>query len=326
MHPAAWWAWAAGVIALAGASNAPVVLALLAAVTLTVLLVARRRGGPLVGGYLLLAAGVVVVRVVFHVLVGLPGAGPVLVHLPGWRVSWGPGVVILGSLTWGGLRGALLGGLQLAVMILAAGAAATAAPPTRLLGVLPAALHHVATAVVIAVGVLPSLAASAASVRRARRLRGLPDRGVRAVAQTALPVLADALDRSLTLAASMDVRGFARLHGPADRRVVPLLVASLVAGGLGLYGLLGGLGGLAAGGLGAAAVLGALGARVAGRRTARTRYSAEPWRAPEWALCGVGAVAAVGAYLGAPALALAAVACLGALALAVPTGRTAVAA
>lgn len=323
MHPAAWWAWAAGVIALAGASVAPAVLVLLAAVTLTVLLVARRRGGPLVGGYLVLALGVVLVRVAFHVLVGLPGAGPVLLALPGWRLPLGGGIVVLGPLTWGGLRGAALGGLQLAVMVLAAGAAATAAPPTRLLGVLPAALHHVATAVVIAVGVVPSLAASAAAVRRARRLRGLPDRGVRAVAQTALPVLADALDRSLTLAASMDVRGFARLHGPADRRVVPLLVASLVTGGLGLYGLLGGLGGLAAAGLGAGVLLGVLAARVAGRRAARTRYAAEPWRAPEWAMCAVGAVAAVGAYLGAPGLVLAAVACLGALALALPRGRTA---
>ena len=315
MHPVAWWAWAAGVVVLAGRTGAGPVLAVLLAACAAVAVVARRRGGPPVTGYLVLAAAVLVVRLVFHVLVGIPGSGTVLLDLPGWRPSWAVGVVLLGPVTTGGLATAAIGGLQLATMVLAVGAAATASPPTRLLGVLPAALHHVATAVVIAVGVLPSLAAAARGARRARRLRGLPTRGARAVAQSAVPVLADALDRSLALAASMDARGYARLAGEADRRVIPLLLVALLGGGLGTYGLLSGDHPLGATGLGGAALAGAVAARLGGARSERTRYRPEQWGPRAVALTALGAAVATGAVTGAPAGLLAVLAAAGTLGL-----------
>ncbi|MCV2394640.1 energy-coupling factor transporter transmembrane protein EcfT [Actinotalea sp. M2MS4P-6] len=313
MHPAAWWAWALGIVVLAGRTGSATVLTLLALTALAVLLLARRRGGPAPGAYLTLALAVVVVRLVFHVLVGVPGGGTVIVDLPTLEVSWAPGLSLLGPITTGGLLSAVIGGLRLAVMVLAIGAAATAAPPTRLLPLLPPALHHLATAVVIAVAVAPSLSAAAGATRRARRLRGLPTRGVRAVAGTALPVLADALDRSLALAASMDTRGYARLLAPRDRRVTPLLLGSLVALGLGTYGLLTGDLRYGLPGLAVAVLLGAVAAGLAGRGPRRTQYRPARWRPPDLLLACVGALLALGATAGVPGGALAAAAVLGAV-------------
>lgn len=316
MHPAAWWVWAAGVVALAGRSTAPAVLGLLVIATLVLAAVGRRPGAPPFSGYLLLGLGIVVVRVLFYVLVGLKALdGPVLVDLPSWRPAWAPGVELLGPVTGAGLARAALAGLALAVMVLAVGAAATASSPSRLLRSVPPALHHLATAAAIAVAVAPSLVRAAGAARRARRLRGLPDRGPRALAETALPVLADALDRAVDLAASMDVRGYARRTGRSDVRVLPVLVAALLASAVGLYGLLTGDPAYAVPALAAAVALGTTGGVLAGRGARRTRYRPDPWRGREWLAAGAGAVALVGAVAGVPPILLAAVAVAGLTAL-----------
>ncbi|HZM79489.1 MAG TPA: hypothetical protein VFC19_27480, partial [Candidatus Limnocylindrales bacterium] len=131
---------------------------------------------------------------------------------------------------------------------------------------------------------------------RARRLRGRAGRGLRALPAILLPVLADALDRSLALAAAMDSRGYARAGATPSRiRAVTgaLVVAGLLGVCVGVYGLLDattprliGLPVLAAG-LAAAAAGVALGAR----RVARTRYRPDRWRAAENTVagCGIGA-------------------------------------
>lgn len=319
MHPAAWWVWAAGVVALAGRTTSPAVLGLLGVATLVLAGLGRRPGAPPFAGYLVLGLGIVVVRVVFYVLVGLKAPdGPVLVDLPSWQPPWAPGVELLGPVTAAGLARAALGGLALAVMVLAVGAAATASSPSRLLRSVPPALHHLATAAAIAVAVAPSLVRASGAARRARRLRGLPDRGPRALAETALPVLADALDRAVDLAASMDVRGYARRSGRADPRALPALVASLLAAAVGLYGLLTGDPAYAVPALAAAVGLGMLGGLLAARGAGRTRYRPDPWRGREWLAAGTGAVTLVGAVAGAPPVALVAIAVAGLGALAPP--------
>jgi energy-coupling factor transport system permease protein len=315
VHPAAWWVWAAGVVVLAGRTGDPVVLGVLAVSALGLAVLGRRRAAAPFTGYLLLGVGIVVVRVVFHVLVGIKPGGRVLLDLPVWHLAWAPGVDVLGPVTTTGLAGAALGGLRLAVMVLAIGAVATASAPARLLRALPAALHHVATALVIALGVAPSLARAVGSARRARRLRGLPSRGPRALAQSALPVLADALDRALDLAASMDARGYARLHGAHDRRVAPMLIAALLATVLGTYGLLTGALAYAVPSLAGGVLLAVLGGAMAGGRSRRTRYRSDPWTVREWLVTGSGAVVVVGAAVGLPAPLLAGVAVLGLAAL-----------
>jgi len=300
LHPLAWWAWAAGAcVAVTRSANPVAVLLLTAAV---VVVVVRCRGSApwtrVFRVYVAVAGAVVVLRLVFHVLFGLRTGGPVLLPLP--RVplpEWAGGISLLGPVQLPGLLAALYAALGLAAMVLCFGAANTLANPKQVLRHLPGALHDLSTAVVIAVTVTPQLAASVQDVRRARRLRGVEARGLRAARQYVQPVLHDAMDRAIALAASMDSRGYAHTRAAASRGVNLALLVSLLLTGLGTYGLLDAgvprwLGGPV---LALAAVVGGGAAVLASRRVRRTRYRPVPWRARETvvALCGLAAAGIV---------------------------------
>ena len=298
MHPLAWWAWAIGLAVATTRTTNPLVIGLvLSAVVLVV--VARRDDVPWArafGGYLVLGGCIVAARVLFYVVVGIKTPGPVLVDVPGVALpDWAVGVELFGPITLTGLLIAVYGGLRLATLVVCFGAANALANPRRALRSLPASLHQLGTAVVIAVSVTPQLVSSAGGVRRAQRLRGQDGHGVRAVLSTAVPVLTDALDRSLALAASMDSRGYARaLPGRTDRGVTGLLLLALLAAALGTYGLLDGTSPAWLGvpvlvtGAGAAVV----GSVLAGRQVRRTRYRPDRWGLPETAVAACGALAA----------------------------------
>jgi ABC-type multidrug transport system fused ATPase/permease subunit len=115
-----------------------------------------------------------------------------------------------GPITDAALAAALVDGLRLATVLACIGAANALANPKRLLASVPAALYEVGVAVVVALSFAPSMVASVQRIRAARRLRGRPDRGLRSIVSVAMPVLEDALERSLALAAAMDSRGYGR--------------------------------------------------------------------------------------------------------------------
>ncbi|WP_372593859.1 CbiQ family ECF transporter T component [Actinotalea sp.] len=300
MHPWAWWSWALGLTVAATRTTSTPALGLIVVAALLVATLSRGDGprGRAFPGFVLLAVAVVVLRLVFHVVVGIKTPGTVVLDLP--RVpmpDWAVGVELFGPVTTTGLATAATGGLRLAALVLCIGAAATLTSAARTLRTLPAALHQLGTAVVIATNVAPALVAAAARVRRAQRLRGVSGRGPRAVVSTAMPVLADALDQSLALAASMDSRGFAGTHGRRDRRVTPLLLTALLSTTLGTYGLLDPTAprwmGLPLLVLGAAS--GAVGSLLAGRLVRRTRFRRETWGPGATLLtaCGAGAAGLV---------------------------------
>lgn len=297
MHPLAWWAWALGLVVATTRTTNPVVIGLLVAAAALVV-TARREDAPwgrAFRWYLVLGGCIVLVRVLFYVAVGIKTPGLVLldlprVPLPGWAVS----VELLGPVTLTGLLMAVYSGLRLAALVICFGAANALANPRRALRSLPAALHQLSTAVVIAMSVTPQLVTSAAQVRRAQRLRGSAPRGLRSLPAVALPVLTDALDRSVSLAASMDSRGYARaVPGTSDRRVAALLLAALVAAVLGTYGLLDGTspGWLGLPLLASGAAAATAGALLAGRRVHRTRYRPDRWDLRASAVAGCGLVA-----------------------------------
>lgn len=297
LHPLAWWAWAIALALACSRMSNPVAIVLLVGALCLVVAGCRGDGrwARAFRGYLVLAAAVIVIRLVFHVLVGLDGGGPVLLDLPGIGVpAWAGGIELLGPVRAGGLLTALYAGLALAALLLCFGAANALADPLRALRSLPAALHPVGTAVVVAVTVAPRLVSSMARVRRAQRLRGTPSGGRHALRATVVPVLGDALDHALALAASMDARGYARAR-PNGRGVAPALVVALVAAVLGSYGLLDaqapawlGLPLLLVG-----AAVAAAAAVVAGRRSRRSRYRPDRWRAQESLVLASGVAVAV---------------------------------
>lgn len=301
LHPVAWWVWALGLATAATRTTNPLLLLVLVAVVGYVV-TARRGDAPWARAfrfYLLLGLAVVVLRVVFRVLFGLDDEGHVLLTLPTADLpDWAAGVALGGPVTAEEVLAASYDGLRLAVLIVCVGAANTLADPKRALRALPAALYEVATVVVVALTVAPQLVESVLRVRRARRLRGAPGRGLRGLRAIAVPVLEDALTRSLRLAAAMDSRGYGRSgHLPRrERRTTSALVlAGLLGLCLGLYGLLDGTAprALGVGGLTVGLLLSLAGLRVGGRRVRTTTYRPDPWAWPEWAVAGCGVVTAV---------------------------------
>ncbi|ANZ35790.1 cobalt ABC transporter permease [Lentzea guizhouensis] len=309
LHSGAWWLWALGLATAASRTTNPLVLGLILAVA-GVVVVTCRANTPWAGTYgVFLKFGLVVIglRVLLHVFLGGIGGPTTLFTLPQVPLpDWAQGIRIGGPVTAEGLVFALYQGLLLATILSCVGAANALANPKRLLRSLPAALYEVSVAVVVALTVAPQLVSSARAVRRARRLRGDTARGVRAVRTMLVPVLEDALDRSLVLAASMDSRGYGRTAGITRKDRV--LTGALVLTGLfglciGMYGLLAdaysGWPLLALGGL-----LAVAGLRTGARRVPRTRYRPDRWtaRAVGVAVSGV-AAAVVLVFSGDPALA-----------------------
>ena len=308
LHPGAWWLWALGLATAAIRTTSPLLLLLVMAATGLVVAV-RRTGEPWAGSYgvfLRLGLVVIVVRVVFWVGFAAQAPGPPLFTLPSVTLpSWLAGTRIGGPVTADGLTAGLYDGLRLAAVLVCLGAANALASPSRLLKAVPGALYSMGVAVVVAMTFAPQAVTHVRRVRAAHRLRGRPDRGLRAIRGLVLPVIEGALERSVELAAAMDSRGYGRTPAisPARRRATAALtLTGLLAVCSGLYGL---LGEGSPAGLGAPPLVLGLAATSAGlwlggRRSPRTRYRPDPWRWPEWAVsvCGAAAAAATAVTYG----------------------------
>ncbi|TQL69532.1 energy-coupling factor transport system permease protein [Nocardioides albertanoniae] len=288
LHPVAWWVWAIGLAAYASFTTNPLLLLLLVGVV-TVVVMARRGEQPWAKAFRLyvgFALFIVATRVLFRVLLGAV-PGHVLIDLPEIPLpEWVLGIRLLGPLTREALLAGLYDGMRLGVIVVCVGAANALANPKRLLRSLPPALYEIGTAVVVAVTVLPQLAESVQRVRAAQRLRAGATSRVKRLRRFLVPVLEDALERSMALAAGMDTRGYGRTAdvGAGARRVTStLMLVSLVGLCVGVYAVLDGTtpGWLAVTMLvlGVGAAVGGL--SLAGRRVTRTVYRPDRWRWPE---------------------------------------------
>lgn len=309
LHPWAWWCWALLAAATVSQTRNPLLITLIVG---AVIMVVMMRRGPAtwarsIGVYLLLATFIITVRLFFQITVGGMRTGVVLFQLPEVQLpEWAAGIRLGGPVTLDGISFALYEGMRLAAMIICVGAANALANPKRALRSVPAALHEVSTALVIAISLAPQLVESIFRVRRARRLRGTTGRGHRRthVTATVIPVLEDAIERSMSLAAGMEARGYGATHDQhrGGRGVTVLMVASLGSLIFGTYLLLGvpsqtakipGWACLLGG-----AALAVVTLRVSGRRLAVSHYRPDPWRAPETLVVLCGALAlAVGVWL-----------------------------
>jgi len=303
LHPVAWWAWAIGLAAAASFTTNPWLLLLVIGVATTAF-VARRSAQPWARSfrlYVVVGAVIVVVRVLFRVLFGIEG-GLVLLDLPEVPLpDWVAGVRLLGPVTRESLLAGLYDGLRLATIVICVGAANALANPKRLLRSVPAALYEVGTALVVAVTVLPQFADSVRRVRAAQSLRAGQTGRLRGLRRLVVPVLEDALDRSLALAASMDTRGYGRtpgLTGTERRRTGLLMLVGLGGICVGTYAVLDRsaprLLALPMLALGLAAAVAGLAS--AGRRVPRSRYRPDRWRLPELVVAASGLAAGVLAW------------------------------
>ncbi|MFD5325394.1 energy-coupling factor transporter transmembrane component T [Streptomyces sp. NPDC127092] len=301
LHPGAWWLWALGLAVAASRTTNPLLLGLVVGVAGYVV-AARRTDAPWArsyGAFVKLGLFVVGLRVLFSLLLGSPIPGThLLFTLPEVPLpDWAQGIRVGGRVTAEQLVFALYDGLKLATLLICVGAANALANPSRLLKSLPGALYEAGVAVVVAMTFAPNLVADVVRLRTARRLRGRPTGGVRALLQIGLPVLEGALERSVAVAASMDARGYGRTAQvpPAVRRTTNVLtLGGLLGVCAGSYGL------LAAQGAGyglplfvAGLVAAVAGLRLGGRRTVRTRYRPDRWGVRAWLVAGSGMAVAV---------------------------------
>lgn len=296
LHPGAWWLWALGLAVAASCTTNPILLALIIAACTTVV-VTRRSRAPWALSYrlyLLLGMWIVIIRVAFRVVFGGGQGTTVLVHIPTIPLpSWVAGIQLFGPITAESLYGGFTDGLRLATMVIALGAANALANPKRLLKSLPKALHEIATAVIIAVSMFPQLADSVQRVTRARKLRGGTTKRRQLLTTVAVPVLEDAFDRSIKLAASMDARGYgrSRIARRNERVAITVLTVGGLCGiGIGVFATLNGdLPRLMATPvlLVAFTALGA-GAYLSGRQVPRVRYRPDRWLLPELAVTASG--------------------------------------
>jgi energy-coupling factor transport system permease protein len=274
----------------------PILLLLIVTVVAGVVTM-RRSEAPWAKGfrsYVVVALVVIGIRVVFRMLLDGQYGPTVLFRLPGFHLpAAAAGVRIGGPVSLEGILAALYDGIRLGTLLVCIGAANVLADPKRLLKSLPRALHEMGVAATVALSIAPQLIESGQRIRRARRLRGVEAHRRRLVHGMLIPVLEDALDRSLVLAAAMDSRGYGR-RGTEPRRARVVSGALVLIWVVGVcFSTYGTLDGTTARGLGAPVLVvgcavAAAGLVLGGRRVRRSAYRPDPWRGAECAvvLCG----------------------------------------
>ncbi|WP_375487049.1 CbiQ family ECF transporter T component [uncultured Jatrophihabitans sp.] len=307
LHPIAWWLWAIGMATAVSRTVNPLLLLLVLAV-LGFVIANRRSDAPWARAfkyYLYLALIVIVTRVIFRSVFasGITPADHILFSLPHIHTpSWYAGIQLGGPVSLEATLSASLDGLRLGALLCCVGAANVLANPKRALRVLPGALYELGVAVIVALSFAPQLVESVQRVHRARQLRAGHGKGLRGLRSLVIPVLEDALERALHLAAGMDSRGYGRSGSAtrASRRITAILLILGMCGlCVGAYGLLAGTDAKAVGipGIAAGAVLCCLGLALGGRRVTRTSYRPDPWAWPEWVVSLGGLGCAVALYL-----------------------------
>lgn len=301
LHPFAWWLWAGGMAATAMRTTNIVLLALVLAVVALVVSTCRSAApwARSFTSFLRLGIVVIVLRMVLQAVFGARLPGTVLFTIPEVELpAFMAGVSLGGPVTLESLIQSFSEGARLAVLLACFGAVNSLSSPYRLLRAMPAVLYEAGVAVTMGVAFAPEAVASVGRLREARFLRGRSSRGFGALRGVAVPVLEGALDRSVSLAASMDARGYGRRGSLSVRRQrasAAALLGGLLGATVGMYGVLDASAPrlLALPALATGVALCACTLVWKGARSTRTRYRPDPWLASEWLVAGSG-VAALG--------------------------------
>jgi energy-coupling factor transport system permease protein len=233
--PLSWWLLAVTMAIVAGVSQSALTQILICASALIAILTFREEApwSRSVKFYLFLAGFVVIARVLFRIVFNIQNPDDTTaLDLPGFSVNlgFGPPVELFGEVGIQALTGGATDGLRLAAIILSIGMASSLANPRTLLKSTPSALYEIASAISVAINLAPQMISSLQRVQKARSLRGR-SKGLGSMAGTVIPVLEDAIDSSLSLAASMDSRGFGRRGNLNKSLVLGARLSSLLAVG-----------------------------------------------------------------------------------------------
>jgi energy-coupling factor transporter transmembrane protein EcfT len=213
-HPALAWAWAGGslVLLLTGQSDhqAATAIAIIFAsliIVATSKIPSHRIQTFKLGIFLALSA--LSIRMVMAVVIGVPMPGTTLFSLPQIALpNFLVGIRIGGPVTSERLLSALVESLVFAAIVIALATANSLTTPHQLLRVLPQRFYGFGLATSIASSVAPQTASSVLRVNQALHIRGDQSRGARRARRVLIPVLEESLERSIDLAAALEVRGY----------------------------------------------------------------------------------------------------------------------
>ncbi len=233
-HTLTWLAWLCAAAYLALVNGQPLQTLLLILATGTVFTLASRRHqvGQSIGAesrsvegwstFLRFGLWVWAVATLFNLFFAHVG-NIVLFTLP---ESW---PLIGGRITLEGLLYGLAHGASLFAVLLVFATFNLALDVNRLLRWLPAGLFQAGLVVSIALSFVPQMMASLKDVREAQLVRGHKFRGLRDLPPLFVPLITTALERSLTLAESMEARGFGGVL-PSSRRSIAEMTPGHSAG------------------------------------------------------------------------------------------------
>ena len=235
LHPLTWWLWSIAVIVTVIRADSVVYAAFVIAVA--AILVTKLAGDfPWSKSFwfsLRLGFFILVVRAVTGVLIGVPIPGTKIFEVPILPLpNWMAGIRVGGVVTIERLSASLNEGLIITAVIALFGAAVSLTSPHKMLRILPVMVYEFGVALVIATSSLPQLVASYSRIRRARILRGDEKPKFKSIA---LPLLEEALAKSLDLAAAMDSRGYGVSRSRSRYRPIPWRAADSAVFASGLF-------------------------------------------------------------------------------------------
>jgi energy-coupling factor transport system permease protein len=221
-HTLTWLAWLCAAAYLALVNGQPLQTLLLILATGTVFTLASRRykAGQSAGAesrsvegwstFLRFGLWVWVVATLFNLLSAHAGKIVLFVLPRNWPLVGGP-------ITLEGLLYGLAHGASLFAVLLVFATFNLALDSNRLLRWLPAGLFQAGLIVSIALSFVPQMMASLKDVREAQLVRGHKFRGLRDLPPLFIPLITTALERSLTLAESLEARGFGGVSPSSGR-------------------------------------------------------------------------------------------------------------
>lgn len=234
LHPVAWAVWLASGLAMVFLTSDPLYVATIALVGGAVYLAYRRPERRAMD--LVLAGGIVFAALTLplNLLTGSSGATP-LFHLPAITFPvWLAGVRLGGTVTAESLIYAAGQATGIAAIIALVCAFNVAVDHFRLLRLSPPGLAQLGIIVTVALLLVPETLGRAAALREARIVRG-HHVGLGGLAAILLPLLAEALERSVQRAESLDARGFGRLSAAGAGIDAIVAVAGITVAAAGAF-------------------------------------------------------------------------------------------
>ncbi len=223
-HPAAWAGWLAAGMTMVFLTSNPLYLATIALVALVVYVASRRDDRRSLDLLLPIWLLFTLSMLPLNLLTGSSGATPLFdlpeLTLPGWLAS----VTFGGTITAESTAYAASRAVGIMAIVLMVCAFNGAIDHFRLLKLVPPGLAQLGIIVTVALLLLPETVARATALREARLLRGHRG-GIRAYSALLIPLLAEALERSVQRAESLDARGFGRLEAGSNAMASVLTVA-----------------------------------------------------------------------------------------------------